>query len=81
MKSPYLIWHAGPRPDGLGLSPLWSAAVRAHNGQRTRQSVGRIDPLRFTTHRFFLNQAMEAYDTFAHAGDTGALNVLLQRPV
>jgi alcohol dehydrogenase len=44
-------------------------------------SAGRIDPLRFTTHRFSLNEAMDAYDTFAHAGDTGALKVLLQRPV
>jgi alcohol dehydrogenase len=42
--------------------------------------AGRIDPQRFTTHRFGLDQAMEAYDTFARAGETGALKVLLQRP-
>jgi hypothetical protein len=34
--------------------------------------------LRFTTNRFGLAQAMDAYDTFARAGDTGALKVLMQ---
>jgi alcohol dehydrogenase len=42
-------------------------------------SAGKIDPVRFTTHRFELDQAMDAYDTFARAGDTGALKVLMQR--
>jgi alcohol dehydrogenase len=41
-------------------------------------SAGRIDPLPFTTHRFDLNQAMAAYDTFGHADETGALKVLMR---
>jgi alcohol dehydrogenase len=40
-------------------------------------AAGRIDPTRFTTHRFALPDAMEAYDTFARAGETNALKVLL----
>ena len=38
---------------------------------------GRLDPSVFTTHRFGLDEAMLAYDTFAAAGETGALKVLL----
>lgn len=38
---------------------------------------GRLDPTVFTTHRFGLDEAMLAYDTFAAAGETGALKVLI----
>ena len=37
-------------------------------------------PARFVTHRFALDEFMEAYDVFARAGDTGALKVVLTRP-
>jgi alcohol dehydrogenase len=40
-------------------------------------TAGRIDPTRFTTHRFPLREAIQAYDTFARAGETSALKVLL----
>ena len=32
-------------------------------------SAGRIDPTRFTTHRFGLDQAMDAYDAFLVRGN------------
>jgi len=40
-------------------------------------TTGQLDPTRFTTHRYPLSAAMEAYDTFARAGDTNALKVLM----
>ena len=42
-------------------------------------SSGRLDPSLFATHRFALGDTMDAYDTFAAAGETGALKVVLQR--
>jgi alcohol dehydrogenase len=39
---------------------------------------GRLDPLPFATHRFPLDEAMAAYDTFAAAADTDALKVVLE---
>jgi alcohol dehydrogenase len=38
---------------------------------------GQLDPTRFTTHRFSFDEAIQAYDTFARAGETNALKVLL----
>jgi alcohol dehydrogenase len=38
-----------------------------------------IDAGRFVTHHFALDDFAEAYDVFAHAGDTGALKVVLSR--
>jgi alcohol dehydrogenase len=40
-------------------------------------AAGQIDPTRFTTRRFPLQEAIQAYDTFAHAVETNALKVLL----
>ncbi len=37
----------------------------------------RIDALKLITHRFGLNQIIEAYETFAHASTTGALKVII----
>ncbi|MCE1180322.1 zinc-binding dehydrogenase [Actinomycetota bacterium] len=39
--------------------------------------AGHIAPERFATHRFTLDQIMEAYDTFANAVDHDALKVIL----
>ncbi len=39
---------------------------------------GRLDPSLFATHRFALDDAMSAYDTFADAAATGALKVVLR---
>jgi alcohol dehydrogenase len=37
----------------------------------------KIDPTRLITHRFAFSEIMQAYDTFAHAADTGALKVII----
>jgi alcohol dehydrogenase len=42
---------------------------------------GRLDPRPFATHRFTLDEAMDAYDTFAAAADTNALKVVLVAPL
>ena len=39
---------------------------------------GRLDPTVLATHRYALGDTMTAYDTFADAGRTGALKVVLQ---
>jgi alcohol dehydrogenase len=39
-----------------------------------------LDAAQFVTHHFTLDQFEEAYDTFAHAGDSRALKVVLTRP-
>jgi alcohol dehydrogenase len=39
---------------------------------------GRLDPTPFATHRFPLDETMSAYDTFAAAGETHALKVVLE---
>ncbi|HEX6596733.1 MAG TPA: hypothetical protein VF045_07350, partial [Acidimicrobiales bacterium] len=38
-----------------------------------------LDPGRFITHHFPLDQFIEAYEVFARAADTGALKVVLTR--
>ena len=43
---------------------------------KTVQS-GKLDPRRLITHRFTLEQILEAYDTFVRAGDTQALKVII----
>jgi alcohol dehydrogenase len=39
---------------------------------------GRIDPKRLITHRFKLDQILDAYETFGHAADTRALKVIIE---
>ena len=39
---------------------------------------GRLDPTTFATHRFALEQTMDAYDVFADAAETNALKVVLE---
>jgi alcohol dehydrogenase len=41
-------------------------------------ATGRLDATPFATHRFPLGESMAAYDTFAAAGETGALKVVLE---
>jgi len=43
---------------------------------KTVQS-GKIDPKRLITHRFQLDQILDAYDTFGRAASTQALKVLI----
>ena len=39
---------------------------------------GKLQPSKLVTHRFALNDAMKAYDTFGNAAKEGALKVILQ---
>jgi alcohol dehydrogenase len=39
---------------------------------------GRLDATAFATHRFPLEETMDAYETFAAAADTNALKVVLE---
>jgi len=39
--------------------------------------AGKVDPARLITHRFTLDAALDAYDTFARAAETHALKVLI----
>jgi alcohol dehydrogenase len=59
--------HHHHRPGGHVLDPDPAKSVAA----------GQIDPTRFTTRRFPLQEAIQAYDTFARAGETNAPKVLL----
>ncbi len=38
----------------------------------------KIDAARLITHRFKLDQILDAYETFGHAADTYALKVLIE---
>ena len=74
------------KPATLHLESLWIKDVTITTGLVDTVSIptllrlidaGRIDPTPLTTHRFALEDAMAAYDTFARAGDTGAVKVLM----
>lgn len=40
--------------------------------------AGKIDPKLLITHRFALDHILDAYETFGHAADTGALKVIIE---
>ncbi|HLS02909.1 MAG TPA: alcohol dehydrogenase, partial [Beutenbergiaceae bacterium] len=40
---------------------------------------GKLTPEQFVTHRFKLQDMMEAYDTFERAGETGAMKLAITR--
>jgi alcohol dehydrogenase len=72
----------------LHLETLWTRDVTITTGLVDTYSTPRllslvanqmIDAKQFVTHRFELNDIDAAYDTFARAGDTGALKVALKR--
>jgi alcohol dehydrogenase len=74
------------RPANLHLESLWIRNLTITTGLVDTFSTptllravttGQLDPTRFTTHRFPIEEAMEAYDTFAKAGETNALKVLM----
>ena len=48
-------------------TPMLLKTIRAH----------KLDPGRLITHRFKLDQMLEAYETFGHAADTKALKVII----
>src|SRR5271163_1907610 len=71
----------------LHLEKLWTRDVTITTGLVDTYSIpqlmrliasDRLDPSLFATHRFALEDTMAAYDTFADAGATGALKVVLQ---
>src|ERR1700722_11736498 len=70
----------------LHLEKLWTRDVTITTGLVDTNTIptlmklvdsGRLDPTVFTTHRFPLQDTMDAYDTFADATNTGALKVVL----
>jgi alcohol dehydrogenase len=75
------------KPATLHLETLWIRDVTITTGlvdtctiPRLMKLVasGRLDPTIFATHRFALDDTMDAYDTFADAATTKALKVVLE---
>ena len=75
-------------PATLHLEDLWSRNVTITTGLVDTYSTPtllelvrshQLDPSRLVTHHFPLGDMVAAYDTFAEAGTTGALKVLLTR--
>jgi alcohol dehydrogenase len=71
----------------LHLERLWdrniSIATRLVDTVSTPQLLDivtsrKIDPKRLITHHFKFDQILEAYETFGHAADTGALKVIIE---
>src|SRR5689334_3750311 len=76
------------KPATLHLEDLWIRNVTITTGLVDTYSTptllkmlaaGQLDVGQLVTHRFGLNEFMDAYDVFAHAGQTGALKVVLSR--
>ena len=74
-------------PATLHLEKLWIRGVTMTTGLVDTFSTptllkliaeGRLDRTPFTTHRFKLSEAMEAYDVFGAAAETNALKVVLE---
>jgi alcohol dehydrogenase len=75
------------RPATLHLEKLWIKGVTVTTGLVDTFTTptllaliaqGRLDGTPFTTHRFMLSEAMEAYDVFGAAAETNALKVVLE---
>jgi H+-transporting ATPase len=62
-----LALNAAVRRDGAWKTPMLLKTVQSK----------KIDPTRLITHRFKLDQIVEAYDMFARAADTHALKVII----
>jgi alcohol dehydrogenase len=76
------------KPATLHLEDLWIKNVTITTGLVDTYSTPtllrlvaarQIDSARFVTHRFGLDEFLEAYDVFGRAGETGALKVVLTR--
>lgn len=74
-------------PVTLHLEKLWIKGVTITTGLVDTFTTptllkliaqGRLDGTPFTTHRFKLSEAMEAYDVFSAAAETNALKVVLE---
>jgi len=75
-------------PVSLHLEDLWIKDVTITTGLVDTYSTpmllkliagSQVDVGKFVTHRFAMDQFMEAYDVFSRAADTGALKVVLTR--
>jgi alcohol dehydrogenase len=75
-------------PVTLHLEDLWTRNVTITMGLVDTYSTptlmslmrsGMVDAGQFITHHYLMNEMLEAYDTFADAGQTGALKVVLTR--
>jgi alcohol dehydrogenase len=73
-------------PVTLHLETLWIKNVTITTGLVDTSSTptllklvseGRLDPTGLTTHRFELNELIEAYEVFADAAHTNAIKVIL----
>ena len=76
------------KPVTLHLEDLWIKDVTITTGLVDTFTIPtllelieaqRIDPMKFTTHRFALGDSMSAYDTFARAAETNAMKVVMTR--
>ena len=76
------------KPATLHLESLWIRNVTITTGLvdaystpqlLTMLAAGQLDTAKFVTHRFGLDEMLEAYDVFGQAADTGALKVALFR--
>jgi alcohol dehydrogenase len=76
------------KPATLHLESLWTRDVTITTGLVDTYSTPtllklvaakQIDAAKFVTHRFKMDDIVAAYDTFARAGDTGALKVVLTK--
>jgi len=76
-------------PATLHLERLWTLDVTITTGLVDTYSTptllrlvssGQLDAAQFATHHFALDEFEAAYDTFARAGETKALKVVLTRP-
>ncbi|MCX5066036.1 zinc-dependent alcohol dehydrogenase family protein [Micromonospora lupini] len=76
------------KPVTLHLERLWNRDVTITTGLVDTSSTPtllrllttrRIDAQRFVTHRYGFDEFVHAYDVFANAADTGALEVVLSR--
>src|SRR3712207_1879276 len=74
------------QPATLHLETLWIKSITITTGLVDTSSTptllklvseGRLDPTGFATHRFELNEIMDAYDVFADAAHTNAMKVVL----
>jgi len=77
------------KPATLHLEDLWIRNVTITTGLVDTYSTptllrmlaaGRLDATRFITHRFTLDEMVDAYEVFSRSNDTGALKVVLTRP-
>jgi alcohol dehydrogenase len=74
-------------PAQLHLETLWAKQITITTGIPDCRAIptlikaiasGRMDPSAFTTHRYGLDDTMEAYDTFERSAETNAMKVLLK---